>query len=629
MWRRAALPALVAVLVGAALVWSLLRFGATPLPALYAFFLALAAAGLVAFLGLRLEVLDGRWWVPLVLLGALLFVQAAFRPTLAAQGYVHLAAGWLALAIGLWLGASSRAAAKLLLLFLILVGVCEAGFALLELRGTVAALARNPEIQSHLAIGTLINPNHFAGLVNMCLALALGAAAAPFVAKRRGWRWLRALAALPILGAAGLMAYAVHRAESHGGTVAGIAAITWIVLLAALRRRGALASGALSKRTFAAAALIGLAMATAAGVGVAKSGVLSLQHRGEVYRDTLTMIAERPIAGVGPGMYEWRFRPFQTVNLKGRYHHAHNDYLQSAAEWGIPLAIAFWAFLGWRSVRAARTWLVADDPWTAAFALGSSGAIAAILVHSLVDFNLQIPTNLVIFAAVVGASWGLEIEPRTATARRAGTALRVLTRAVVPVLLLLAAGSTGLRLAALETVRQEPGVEGLRSALRLDSRNPELHFRLGLLSRDDVASQDLAAAREHLERSVALNPYSWRYHRELAQLYELVGLQEEAVAAYGEALALNPRSANYQWRAANARLRVGDLEGAMSLFASALEKNPGLGHITLDVLLSSGARLEQVEAIWPREPAAREQLERSLERREQRLRRRRASPPPN
>lgn len=625
MWARAALPAVVSSLLCAALAWSLLRFGATPLPAFHAFFLALAAAGLVAFLGLRREVLDARSWLPLVLVGGFLLAQAALRPTLAAEGYVHLAAGWLALALALWVGASGRAAAKVLFVFLILVGVAEAGFAVLELRGTVEALARNPEIQPDQAIGTLINPNHFAGLVNMGLALTIGALAVPLAGERRGRRRLRPLAALPILAAVGFMAYAVYRAKSHGGTVAGIAALTWMALLAVLRRRGALTGTGPSRRTVVALALVGLAVAAAAGVGVARSGVLSLQHRAEVYRDTATMIAERPILGVGPGLYQWRFRPYQTVNLEGHYHHAHNDYLQTAAEWGIPLALLFWAFLGWRALGAARTWLLAGDPWTRAIALGSTGAIATILVHSLVDFNLQIPSNLVVFATIVGASWSLEIEPRVPASRRAETATRLLTRVGLPALLLLAAGSTSLRLAALEAARKFPGVEGLESALRFDSRNPEHHFRLGLLARDDLSSQDFSVAREHLERAVALNPYAWRYPRELGQLYELLGLEERAAAAYGKALALNPRSPEYRFRAANARLRAGDLEGALPLFAAVLVERPGLRIITLDVLLASGAELGQVEAIWPRDPVARAQLERLLSWRERRLERMRRS----
>ena len=88
--------------------------------------------------------------------------------------------------------------------------------------------------------------------------------------------------------------------------------------------------------------------------------------------------------------------------------HAHNDYLQSAAEWGIPAALVFWGFVLWRLRQAARTFFQSKDRWRQGIALGCVGAIFSILLHSFIDFNLQIPSNWMIFNIVLGLSWSIE-----------------------------------------------------------------------------------------------------------------------------------------------------------------------------------------------------------------------------
>jgi len=130
--------------------------------------------------------------------------------------------------------------------------------------------------------------------------------------------------------------------------------------------------------------------------------------RTTVYRDSVKLIADNPIFGVGPGMYEWRFRPYQTVDARLWFNRAHNDYLQSAAEWGIPMAVMFWGFVVWRFWRSIRVFFDSQDAWRGGIALGCAGGIFSILVHSLVDFNLQIPVNWMIFCMILGLSWSVE-----------------------------------------------------------------------------------------------------------------------------------------------------------------------------------------------------------------------------
>jgi polysaccharide export outer membrane protein len=115
-----------------------------------------------------------------------------------------------------------------------------------------------------------------------------------------------------------------------------------------------------------------------------------------VWRDTLSMIRANPVLGVGLGGYGTAFSIYTRSDGSIRVPQAHNDYLQVVADCGvIGGLIALW-FLGltlraiWRGVRS-------PDPLTAGLALGCGGGVFAILVHSLFDFNLQLPGTALLF----------------------------------------------------------------------------------------------------------------------------------------------------------------------------------------------------------------------------------------
>jgi O-antigen ligase len=128
-----------------------------------------------------------------------------------------------------------------------------------------------------------------------------------------------------------------------------------------------------------------------------------------VWRDTLSMIRANPILGVGFGAYETAFSIYTKSNGSLRVPQAHNDYLQVVADCGmLGGAIAIWfLILLWRAFRAS---LMSSDPMPASAALASGAGIFSILVHSLFDFNLQIPSTALLFLVLtsvisnVGAS---------------------------------------------------------------------------------------------------------------------------------------------------------------------------------------------------------------------------------
>ncbi len=90
------------------------------------------------------------------------------------------------------------------------------------------------------------------------------------------------------------------------------------------------------------------------------------------------------------------------VDVNARVDYAHNDYLQLAAELGLPAALLFWALIFVLAARTLRACWIPGNHTRQAIALGATGALAALLLHSLTDFNLYIPANGLVFSVVLG-----------------------------------------------------------------------------------------------------------------------------------------------------------------------------------------------------------------------------------
>ena len=125
--------------------------------------------------------------------------------------------------------------------------------------------------------------------------------------------------------------------------------------------------------------------------------------RVETYRSTLAMIGEHPWLGTGLGTFAWVFPTYRSnaESSWGTWDRAHSTPIEIAAEMGLPLAaavVASWAgafailALGLRSRNRDQTVVIA--------ALTVAGLA---MLHSLVDFSLQIPGLAIMVFALLGA----------------------------------------------------------------------------------------------------------------------------------------------------------------------------------------------------------------------------------
>jgi O-antigen ligase len=125
-------------------------------------------------------------------------------------------------------------------------------------------------------------------------------------------------------------------------------------------------------------------------------GETFFRSRGWIWRDTAAMIRDRWALGVGIGAYQTAYPIYSSHDGSLEVGQAHNDYLQIMADAGVFGAlIALWfIFLVARdTVRASRH----GSRVTSGTALGAAGGMFALFVHSLFDFNFQIPSNALLF----------------------------------------------------------------------------------------------------------------------------------------------------------------------------------------------------------------------------------------
>ncbi len=137
----------------------------------------------------------------------------------------------------------------------------------------------------------------------------------------------------------------------------------------------------------------------------------SLLDRFFMSRDTWHIFLDHPVLGTGMGTLEYVYPRYETHYIGLIVNHAHDDYVELLSDGGAVGGLFGLAFLiilyrqGIRNLRRART------PLTRSLYAGGLVACTGILVHELVDFNLHIPSNALIFLVIAYLITSLIPEP--------------------------------------------------------------------------------------------------------------------------------------------------------------------------------------------------------------------------
>jgi O-antigen ligase len=238
--------------------------------------------------------------------------------------------------------------------------------------------------------GPFVDRDHFAGLMELIAPAGLSLLILRGE-RRELWPILTMFTLLPI--------GALFLSASRGGIIGFLCEVALLLALVFFHQREA--------KTVAAGLIILVLVAGMVGwLGVGRAldrfkqySVLEVTEgrRAEITRDSWRIFRDHPVLGTGFGTLQEVFPKYETYYDGYVVNHTHNDYVELLAETGLAggiLAIAFLALLAMQSWKAMNA---GHGSLELALHIGALTACFGILVHSLVDYNLHIPSNALIF----------------------------------------------------------------------------------------------------------------------------------------------------------------------------------------------------------------------------------------
>jgi O-antigen ligase len=369
----------------------------------------------------ELNVSDNVLYLPMAAFFALALTQwlagtTAYRHVTYSHLLLYAAYGMLAFVATQTLRRSSQF--ELMAKLFTAYGAVVAAFAVLQ------GLAPNGKLywiwsleQGGSPYGPYVNHNHYAGLMEMLTPFPLVLAATHFTSGNRK---------IAVAGIAALMAASIFLSGSRGGMAAFVAQMVVLGVFLVRKRQGTW------RQPLMLGAFLALVIVFLVWLGgnelTRRLASIHSDAREEVSggvrltidRDCLRMMVKKPFLGWGLGTFPIVYPEFRSFYTTFFVNQAHNDYLQLLVETGLAgFSIAAW-FLVLVFRRAAgklENWTeTASGALTVAALLGCVG----ILVHSFLDFNLQIPANAALFYVLcaIAASSPLQESQRRRVLRR-------------------------------------------------------------------------------------------------------------------------------------------------------------------------------------------------------------------
>jgi O-antigen ligase len=416
-----------ALLMGACAVLLLapLAFGAVEPWSIFALeacaTLLLAAWAYRQWINRELNVSDNALYRPMAAFFALVLVQwlvgtTAYRHVTYTHLLLYAAYGMLAFVVTQTLRRASQfeLVAKLFTGY----GAVVASFAVLQGMAPNGKLYWTwPLEQGGSIYGPYVNHNHYAGLMEMLVPFPLVLAATQFTKGNRK---------IAVAGIAALMAGSIFLSGSRGGMAAFVAQMVVLGVLLVGKREGSwkqpLMLGAFLALVIIFLVWLGSNELTRRLMSIHSEAreEISGGFRLSIDRDCLRMLLKRPLLGWGLGTFPVVYPEFRSLYTTFFVNQAHNDYLQLLVETGLAgfsIAIWFLVLVFRQAAGKLKNWTeTASGEMTMAALLGCVG----ILVHSFLDFNLQIPANAALFYVLcaIAASAPLQESQRRRVLRR-------------------------------------------------------------------------------------------------------------------------------------------------------------------------------------------------------------------
>jgi O-antigen ligase len=308
-----------------------------------------------------------------------------------------------------------------LVIVVMIAGVFESLYGMFEFfsgHGQILNLEEEGMVSS--VTGTFINRNYFAGYLLMVVPLGIGYLFSREAARRNismGWRHrLASLDGKTLLLGFGVIVMVVGLIFSASRM--GISSLLLSFTLISFLFRDPQREKKFSKTSVL---IFGLALLWAIWIGL--DTVLSrfitstddFKFRWTMWANTFQILKDFPLFGSGLGTFTYIFPMYRSLHIQGLATHAENDFLQLASEVGlvgIGLLLILFLFLSYKAISGIR--LLTHRDSGRYIAMGGLVGILALMFHSLVERNIQVPSNAFLYTILWGVVLNIRLTKRGA-----------------------------------------------------------------------------------------------------------------------------------------------------------------------------------------------------------------------
>jgi O-antigen ligase len=280
--------------------------------------------------------------------------------------------------------------------------------------------------------GTFVNRNSMAGYMELCLSVGIGLMIARLgdeSGRLRNWR-SRATAVIDFLLSEKMrlrlmlviMVIALVLTRSRMGNTGFFAAMLIVGILAIFlsRRTAPKTIVLIASLVIIDVVVVGTWVGLEKVVNRVQETALTIDGDGreesvELRQDAavhgLALVKDFPLFGTGAGSFYNAYLAYRTPR-EGYFDHAHNDYVEIAADFGLIGLGLLGSFVLLTVACAVRIMARRRSSLPRGMAFGSLMAMVALMIHSSVDFNLQIPANAATLVIIMAMAWCAKALPR-------------------------------------------------------------------------------------------------------------------------------------------------------------------------------------------------------------------------
>jgi len=269
--------------------------------------------------------------------------------------------------------------------------------------------------------GPFVNPNHFAGYIEMIVPLSIGLFIAKW--KHMAKKQLRGIREFLIKMSEEevcklillsffiiLMAGALFLSSSRGGIISFLGSMVFLLAMMIRKEKGG------RNITILVVFLMSI-LSFLIWMGISPlieefssiqdlSKDYDIQYRFQNWKDILGIIKDFPLFGAGLETFSAIFPKYKTIWLQYHYLYLENDYLQLLCEMGLlGFGIFLWFMLSlFRKIGSdySRPDIGGRSGVQYISFYGCLTAIVAIMIHSFWDFNMHIPSNAQLLSMLIG-----------------------------------------------------------------------------------------------------------------------------------------------------------------------------------------------------------------------------------